>query len=95
MLIVLDLVLGIIKKWYYGTYDNSTEYFNYSERPDLNLSTTHQYTMIKRGRMVEWFVDGNLLFTTTIDLSTDMKLMGFLVSDKHTIEIDYLTIKLI
>lgn len=79
----------------YGTYDNNDKYYGPSSFANLNPSSTHQYTMIKKGRTVEWYADENLLFSTTIDLSIDMNLTGFLVSSHHIIEVDSFTIKLI
>lgn len=79
----------------YGNYDDSKKYYGYSGNSNLSINTTHEYTMIKKGRKVEWYADGKFLFSATIDLSTDMKLIGFLVPNHHTIEVDSLTIKLI
>lgn len=85
---------GIIRLSY-GTSDNSKKYYGYSKNSNLAISATHRYTMIKKGKKVEWYANGNLLFSTTIDLSTDMNLMGFLVAGRHMIEVDSLTLKLI
>lgn len=78
----------------FGDNDDHTKYYKSAEA-NLSTTTTHQYTMIKRGRKIEWYADGNLLFSKAIDLSTDMNLMGFLVGNRHIIEVDYLTIKLL
>lgn len=79
----------------YGTYGKSTKYYGYSSSANLGSTAQHQYTMIKKGKMVEWYADGKFLFSTTIDMSTDMNLIGFLVSSYHLIEVDNLTIKLL
>lgn len=79
----------------YGDYQSSTKYYGYSSSANLSPSIAHQYTMIKRGRQVEWYADGNLLFSKAIDLSSEMNLMGFLVPSRHIIEVDYLTINLL
>lgn len=79
----------------YGTSDDMRKYYDFSESSNLAISETHQYAMIKKGKKVEWYADGNLLFSTTIDLFTDMREIGFLVPTHHMIEVDSFTIKLI
>ncbi|MBQ8361214.1 MAG: hypothetical protein IJX44_04610 [Bacteroidaceae bacterium] len=76
----------------YGTYETATKYFNYSERQDLNSSQNHVYVMIKKGKRVEWYADGNLLCSTRLDENMDMTEIGFLIPNKHKIEVDYLKI---
>lgn len=76
----------------YGTYETATKYFNYSERQDLNSSQNHVYVMTKKGKKVEWYADGNLLCSTRLDENMDMTEIGFLIPNKHQIEVDYLKI---
>ena len=85
---------GLIKLSY-GTHGNSTKYYGYSSSANLGATSQHQYRMIKKGKMVEWYADGKFLFSSTIDMSTDMNLIGFLVSNYHSIEVDNITIKLL
>lgn len=79
----------------YGTYGDSTEYQNYNPMDFLSVSSDHQYRMVKRGNKVEWYADGRFLFSSTIKLSTDMNLLGFLVPSKHKIEVDNVRVKLL
>ena len=77
----------------YGTYEKSDKYkgFHFSKWSSF---AEHRYKMIKKGRIVEWYVDDELFCSAKIDSDINMTMMGFLVSDFHTIEVDYLTIKL-
>lgn len=79
----------------FGTYGNSTKYCDYSTDAGLIHSSTHSYRMVKRGSRVEWYADGLLVFSTSIDLSTDMTMMGFLLSDYNQIEVDHISVKLL
>lgn len=76
----------------YGTYETATKYLNYSERQDLNSSQNHVYVMTKKGKKVEWYADGNLLCSKRLDENMDMTEIGFLIPNKHQIEVDYLKI---
>ena len=78
----------------YGTYDER-ECYKKSFYTKYSPFVEHRFTMIKRGRNVEWYVDGNLLFSTNIKLNIDMTKVGFFLSRHHAIEVDYLTIKLL
>ncbi len=77
----------------YGTYEKKDKYkgFHLSKWSPF---AEHRYKMIKKGRIVEWYVDDELFCSAKIDSDINMTMMGFLVSDFHTIEVDYLTIKL-
>ena len=90
--------------WYSSNPDQLV--FQYGTYPDFNYYkehlftryspfVEHRFTMIKRGRNVEWYVDGNKLFSTNIKLNIDMTKVGFLLPNHHAIEVDYLTIKLL
>lgn len=78
-----------------GTFDDSKKYYGYSDDANLKSYVTNQYTIVKKGNKIEWYANGILIFSKTVDLSIDMNLMGFLVPDRHKVEIDYLTINLI
>ena len=77
-----------------GTYSDMYCYKNFFYT-QYSPFVKHRFTMIKRGRNVEWYVDGNLLFSTNIKLNIDMTKVGFFLSSHHAIEVDYLTIKLL
>lgn len=79
----------------YGPGGDVTKYYGYSDAANLSTSVMHQYKMIKRGEKVEWYADGKYLFSTTIDSSIDMNIIGFLVANYHKIEVDNVSIKLL
>ena len=79
----------------FGDYGDYKKYFGTSRDAGFSPNTYHNYRIVKRGKKVEWYGDGILLCSTTINTSTDMNKMGFLVSDYHKIEVDYITIKLL
>ncbi len=77
----------------FGDDDKFSKYYNYSTDANLSISDTHQYRMVKSGSNVKWYTDGKLLCSSTIDMSKEMTLIGFLLPAKHEIEVDYITIQ--
>ena len=72
----------------FGDYNDSRKYSPSSTSANLSPYLTHSIRMIKNGRNVKCYADGIMLFDTTIELSTDITSLGFLVSDHHEIEVD-------
>lgn len=77
-----------------GVYPEFHKYQTYTST-DLSQLLTHQYLIKKIGNNISWYGDGRLLFTRAIDSTIDLTQIGFFLSNKDSIEIDDLRIKLL
>ena len=76
-----------------GDDNENKKYYGYSNDSKLSTSTSHKYTIIKRGSNIELRADGNFVYSGNINLSKNITVMGFLVPKRFAVEVDYITIQ--
>lgn len=76
-----------------GDDRENKKYYGYSNESRLSTSTSHKYTIIKRGSTIELHADGKFVYSGNINLSKHITVMGFLVPKRFAVEVDYITIQ--
>lgn len=78
-----------------GTYSEREKYCSYTKLAGATASGINTFLLRKKGKEVSWSCNGNEIFSGKIDHNIDITLLGFLLSNKHEIEIDKMELKLL
>lgn len=78
-----------------GTYEKRQKYSSYTKLTNATSSGMNTFLIKKTGKNVLWSCNGYEIFSKKIDADIDITLLGFLIGNKHEIEVSKMDLKLL